>query len=72
MKRFYVGHQGGKRFFFSSETTPTRATHGDKYNAVVGPFRTKRAAMWASATAPNNPHYQHVNDAERISKQAAR
>jgi len=38
------------------------------YHAVIGPFVTKRAAIWAEKHGYNNPHFQHVRDAERISK----
>lgn len=62
--KYYVGHKGGARLVFKSETTPTRQSHGDRFNAVVGPFRTKRAAIWAASQC-GNPHYQHVRDAER-------
>lgn len=39
------------------------------YNAVTGPFKTKRAALWVERYGANNPHYSHVNDAERIAKE---
>ena len=66
--RFYVGLKGGRRFVFKSATVPTRATHGHRYNSVIGPYRTKRAAVW-SAVQADNPHFQTAADAERISKQ---
>ena len=50
---------------FRASATPTE-TSG--YLAVIGPFRTKRAALWAEKYGSNNPHFQHVNDAERLSK----
>ena len=66
MKKYYVGKRDGRSFVFACEFTPTQQTHGMKYNAVVGPFRTKRAAILLAVTGGNNPHIQHVNDAERI------
>jgi len=50
---------------FRASATPTEASG---YLAVIGPFRTKRAALWAEKYGSNNPHFQHVNDAERLSK----
>ena len=34
----------------------------------IGPFKTKRAAVWAATWGYMNPHFQHVDDAERLSK----
>jgi hypothetical protein len=70
MKKWFVGHiKGGKLVAFQCKDTPTADTHGRIYGAVVGPFKTKRAAMWAENNGPGNPHFQHVNDAERLSKE---
>ena len=74
-KRWYVGHKvgiGGEagREAFKSKTEPTQETHGVQYNAVWGPFRTKRGVEFgASWRAVNNPHVQTVADAERIAKE---
>ena len=67
MSRWYVGHTGTGLEAFSSPVTPT-ATLTPQYGAVVGPFRTKRAALWAEKHGYLNPHFQHVNDAERLSR----
>jgi hypothetical protein len=71
MKHWYVGHKGGARQVFASLTTPTVASHGAQFAQVVGPFRTKRAAVWAASQC-GNPHYQHVRDAERIVRELPR
>jgi len=47
MKRWYVGQKMGKRGAFQSEEAPTEVSHGHLYAAVIGPFRTKRAAIWS-------------------------
>lgn len=67
-KQHYVGLVSGQpRFeYFRSSITPTRDTHG--YAAVIGPFRTRRAALWAEKYGRGNPHFQHVKDAERLCK----
>lgn len=68
--KWYVGYTVEKpsRFqAFKCSFLPTDITHGLIYFAVIGPFRTKRAALWAETYGLNNPHFQHVRDAERIS-----
>ena len=71
MTRFYVGKREGKGYVFKSDIVPTEATHGQRYRAVIGPFRTKRAAILCAVTGGYNPHIQHVNDAGRIAKRPA-
>lgn len=70
MQRWYVGRTpSGVRQIFKSDTTPTHATHGHLYTSVLGPFRTKRGAMFDIAVGTaNNPHIRSVADAERIAK----
>ena len=72
-KQYYVGFrvQDHKLEIFNSANEPTSESHSDIYSAVIGPFRTKRAALWAEKYGRFNPHFQHVEDAERLSKLAA-
>lgn len=66
--RVMIAHAGGRiDEIFATDTTPTFTSHGKRYAAVVGPFRTKRAAIFMSRTAPN-PHCRTVGDAERLVK----
>lgn len=65
-KKYYVGVKGTKMNAFLSDETPTEKSHGDRYAAVIGPFKTKKAAMFMAAHGYNNPHLQTVADAERI------
>lgn len=64
--KLYVGVKGNNRFIFRSTETPTQSSHGDIANAVIGPFRTKRAAELA--VAPHGPQMQQVSDFERAAK----
>ena len=66
--KWYVGMVKDHFEAFRSELTPDETKWGPVYRCVVGPFRTKRAALWAEKYGFNNPHFQHVNDAERISR----
>ena len=61
---FYVGIAPGIRKVFKSPGIPTRETHGE-YLQVVGPFRTKRGAIFHAALGHDNPHVQTVAQAER-------
>lgn len=65
--RIYLGLKDGQRTMFRSADSPTEATHGHLYSAVVGPFRTKRAAI-LMRDCGNSPHIQSVHDAERIAR----
>lgn len=66
--RYYVGSRAGThaRSVFKSDTPPTREAY-PQFAPVVGPFRTKRAAILCAVTYPN-PHIQTVADAERIAR----
>ena len=60
-----------ERVYFRSATVPTHESHGDQFAAVTGPFVTKRGAMFDVQFGYNNPHVQHVSDAERLGRQYA-
>lgn len=65
----YVGMRAGRPWeVFRSIETPTYETHGDRYPAAIGPFRTVRAATFMAIRGPGNPHCRCVADAERLSK----
>ena len=66
----YIGiDKNGEWFGFSSVNVPTKESHGDNFIAVIGAFRTRRAQIWALKYGKNNPHFQAVNDAEKLSKE---
>lgn len=66
--RWYVGILSGFNFeAFKSNRTPSPSLT-PRYLATIGPFKTKRAAIWMTTDGKNNPHCQTVEDAERISK----
>ena len=68
--KYYVGlKQFNKRDVFKSALEPTQQSHGEFYNAVIGPFRTKAGACFMADHGRNNPHIQTVNDAERLAKE---
>lgn len=68
----YVGLGKNRlREMFRCPVEPKRETHGEKYLAVIGPFRTVRGAKAMIHYGDGNPHIQHVRDAERIGKKYA-
>jgi hypothetical protein len=71
-QRVYVGCTAGRREVFRCNFTPTAASHGDQYAAVIGPFRTVRGARFMAEHGEGNPHCLSVADAERIAKSEQR
>ena len=70
--RYYVGcTTEGYYEVFRATSTPTRESHGNKYAAVIGPFDTKRGAVFMAKYGKGNPHCQCVADAERLGKRYA-
>ena len=70
--KIYVGVRFPlQREVFRSHLEPTGESHGELYGAVIGPFKTVRAAEFMAQQGGNNPHCQTVDDAERISKEAS-
>lgn len=52
-QRYYVGFYSSIRgirgaTWFASPTKPTQESHGRLYDSVVGPFKTKRGAVYMS------------------------
>jgi hypothetical protein len=68
-KGIYVGltRMSDTRQVFRSFDEPTFENTQGRYAAVIGPFKTMRAAVWATHQI-NNPHFQTVADAERLSR----
>jgi len=61
--RFYIGITPvfHVRFMFTSAETPTAESHGTRFSAVIGPFRTKRGAEYMR----DNRYCDSVAHAER-------
>lgn len=70
-KKYFIGLKEGKRELFKCELIPTVELYGDQYLAVIGPFRTKRGAVFMRDYGAGNPHCRCVADAERIAKNQA-
>ena len=46
--KWYVGINRLNRVAFQAQQIPTNASHGIFYQACIGPFKTKRGAIWAA------------------------
>lgn len=67
--KFFLGHKLNKESeIFKCDYIPTFETHGKIYNYVIGPFLTKRAAVFMKNHGNSNPHCQCVADAEKLAK----
>jgi hypothetical protein len=67
--KYYCGWHNNRWEAFSAENEPTAETHGDKYLYVIGPFRTKRAALFTEKEG-HGPNMQTVDELERAAKDA--
>lgn len=67
-KRIWVGVSGAERVVFLSAEAPTDSSHGWRYGAVVGPFRTRAGAEACAAGAP----YGCVADFDRLAQRVNR
>ncbi len=66
---YYVGYTEASLVAFESDTEPTQASHGDRFFAVMGPFKTQEAAEFMAKHGRGNPHCGTVADVERIVRQ---
>jgi len=67
--KIYLGVISAKEsVIFRSARTPTEKEFGDKFLYSIGPFRTKRGALFMKEYGKNNPHCQTVDQAEKLAK----
>lgn len=70
--RLYVGLAVGRREVFRAASEPTWSSHGRRFNAAVGPFRTLGGAKVMVAYGNANPHCRCVGEAERLAARRTR
>lgn len=66
--RIWIGHKAGLREVFRFPETPTEATHGTRFAAVTGPFRTIGGARYMQLYGAGNPHCRCVSEAEKLAR----
>jgi hypothetical protein len=65
----YLGkRKQGDLILFRSAKIPTQESHGQRFTAVIGPFRSKVGASFFARYGRNNPHIRTVEDAERLAR----
>lgn len=67
---WYVGLMTGARVVFKQETQPVREQC--MYDACIGPFSTKRGALFMANFGQGNPHCRDVREAEKLGLMAQR
>jgi len=58
--KYYIGINlaTDRREVFATLRRPTWRSHGKRYNAVIGPFRNVRAALWTRDNGATRPPYR--------------
>jgi hypothetical protein len=65
----YLGkRKQGDLILFRSPQTPTWESPGQRFTAVIGPFRSKVGAGFFARYGRNNPHIRTTDDAERLAR----
>ena len=66
---YYLGRRAqGDLILFHAAQTPTKETHGLRFTAVIGPFKSKVGASYYARYGRDNPHIRTANDAERLAR----
>jgi len=66
---FYLGRRRqGDLILFHSAYIPTKETHGQRFVAVIGPFRSKVGASYFARYGRDNPNIRTADDAERLAR----
>jgi len=66
---YYLGRRAqGDLILFHAAHTPTKETHGLRFTAVIGPFRSKVGASYFARYGQGNPHIYTAEDAERLAR----
>jgi hypothetical protein len=70
-KKWYIGLVKDKfeAFYLYNAITRAEKPFFYPYKNIIGPFKTKRAALWAEKYGLKNPRFQQVDDAERLAKE---
>lgn len=68
MLKWYVGCCASNYKAFRASETPTVKSHGEDYYAVIGPFQTKRGALFCARMGYGYPHAQTVGEYEQLAR----
>lgn len=66
---FYLGRRRqGDLILFRSANTPTKESHGQRFTAVIGPFKSKIGASYFARYGRDNPFIRTAEDAEDLAR----
>ena len=66
---YYLGRRAqGDLILFHAAQTPTKETHGLRFTAVIGPFRSKVGASYFARYGRDDPRIRTADDAERLAR----
>lgn len=66
---YYLGRRAqGDLILFHAAQTPTKETHGLRFTAVIGPFKSKVGASYYARYGRNDPRIHNAGDAERLAR----
>ncbi|MCZ7547651.1 MAG: hypothetical protein M5U11_00645 [Anaerolineales bacterium] len=66
---FYLGRRRqGDLILFHSAHTPTKESHGHRFTAVIGPFKSRVGASYYARYGRDDPHIRTAEDAERLAR----
>ena len=66
---YYLGRRAqGDLILFHAAQTPTKETHGLRFTAVIGPFKSKVGASYYARYGQDNSHIRTADDAERLAR----
>ena len=70
---YYLGRRAqGDLILFHAAQIPTKETHGLRFTAVIGPFKSRVGASYYARYGKDNPHIRTADDAERLARAGPR
>ena len=66
---YYLGRRAqGDLILFHSPHVPTKESHGARFLAVIGPFKSKVGASYYARYGRDDPRIRTAEDAERLAR----
>lgn len=66
---YYLGRRvQGDLILFHSLHLPTKASHGQRFVSVIGPFKSKVGASYFARYGRDDPRIRTAGDAERVAR----
>ncbi|MBI5933823.1 MAG: hypothetical protein HY867_08955 [Chloroflexi bacterium] len=66
---YYLGHRAqGDLILFHSAQPPTKESHGQRFAAVIGPFKSRVGASYYARYGQGDPRLCTAEDVERLAR----